>query len=155
MADPHLEPLQSFRFLVKVQGEREISAAFTDCSAIRMEAQTLTGRTGGDRRGVQTCIPVLTRYAPVTLRRGVVGDYAFLDWVFAASAQAETGPSGKDLYRTVEIIALNDRGQPGVTWTLRNAVPIGYEVSPLDSSRSAVLTESLTLAFTGMQRKTS
>ena len=39
-------------------------------------------------------------------------------------------------------------------WTLQGAMPIGYELAPLDSSRSEVLTESLTFAITGMKRNT-
>ena len=33
-------------------------------------------------------------------------------------------------------------------------MPIGYELDPMDSSRSEVLTESLTFAFTGLERTT-
>ena len=146
------EPIRSFRFLIRVDGG--ISAAFTGCSALKMEAETLQARTGADLRGVRDYTPVLTRYAPVTLRRGVVGDFEFFDWVCSASAGVNTGPTGNDLRRTVEIVTINDLGQPGVVWTLTGAIPVGYEVSPLDSGRSEVLTESLTLAYTGLQRRT-
>ena len=113
------DPIQSFRFLIKVDGDETVSAAFTGCSGIRMEVETLQARSGSDLRGVRDYTPVLTRYEPVTLRRGVVGDYDFLDWIFAASAREYTGPSGKDLRRTLEIITLNDLGKPGVIWTLK------------------------------------
>ena len=118
-----------------------------------MEVETLEGREGWDLRGVKISTPVLTRYEPVTLSKGVVGDCDFLDWIFAASAGDYTGPSGSSLRRTIDIITLNDLGQPGVTWTLSGAMPIGYEVPQLDGSRSEVLTESLTLSYTGMKRK--
>lgn len=147
------DPIQSFRFLIKVDGDKTVSAAFTGCSGIRMEVETLQARSGSDLRGVRDYTPVLTRYEPVTLHRGVVGDYDFLDWIFAASAREYTGPSGKDLHRTLEIITLNDLGKPGVIWTLKDALPIGYEVAELDGSRSEVLTESLTLAYTGIRRR--
>lgn len=147
------DPIQSFRFLIKVDGDETVSAAFTGCSGIRMEVETLQARSGSDLRGVRDYTPVLTRYEPVTLRRGVVGDYDFLDWIFAASAREYTGPSGKDLRRTLEIITLNDLGKPGVIWTLKDVLPIGYEVAELDGSRSEVLTESLTLAYTGIRRR--
>lgn len=153
MAIVYPDPIQSFRFLIKVMGGKTVSAAFAGCSGIRMEVETLQARAGSDLRGVRSYTPVLTRYEPVTLRRGVVGDYAFLDWIFAASAREYTGPSGKDLRRTLEIITLNDLGKPGVIWTLTDALPIGYEVAELDGGRSEVLTESLTLAYTGIRRR--
>ena len=146
------EPIRSFRFLIRVDGG--ISAAFTDCSSLKTEMETLQARTGADLRGVRDYTPVLTRYAPVTLRRGVVGDCDFFDWVCSASAGSNTGPTGKDLRRTVEIVTINDQGLPGVVWTLTGAMPVGYEVSPLDGGRSEVLTESLTLVYTGLQRRT-
>jgi phage tail-like protein len=153
MAVQYPDPIQAFRFLIKVEGSGNISAAFTRCSGIRMEVETLEGREGWDLRGVKISTPVLTRYEPVTLSKGVVGDCDFLDWIFAASAGDYTGPSGSSLRRTIDIITLNDLGQPGVTWTLSGAMPIGYEVPQLDGSRSEVLTESLTLSYTGMKRK--
>ena len=52
------------------------------------------------------------------------------------------------------MITLNEKGNPGVVWTLQGAMPIGYELAPLDSSRSEVLTESLTFAIPGMKRTT-
>lgn len=50
------------------------------------------------------------------------------------------------------MISLNERGDPAVTWTLLNAMPIGYELAPLDSSRSEVLMETVTFAVTGLRR---
>ena len=58
------------------------------------------------------------------------------------------------MYRTLNIVALDDRGNRGVTWSLKNAVPIGYELTPMDGGRSEVLSESLTFAIGGMERKT-
>ena len=53
------------------------------------------------------------------------------------------------------MVALDDRGNRGVTWSLKNALPIGYELTPMDGGRSEVLSESLTFAITGMERKTT
>lgn len=39
-------------------------------------------------------------------------------------------------------------------WILQGAMPIGYELDPMDSSRSEVLTESITFAITGLERTT-
>lgn len=149
------EPIQAFRFLVKVVGDETISGAFTQFSGIRMTVETMQGRAGDDRRGVKQYTPVFSNYAPVTLSKGVVGDNQFLDWILAVAAGMEDSPTGKNLRRNIEIITLNDHGEEGVTWTLQNAMPIGYELSPMDSSRSEVLTESITFAITGMKRTTA
>lgn len=143
-------PLTAFRFLVEVDG-KEVGA-FTQFSGIKMEVQTIRVRGGSDPRGVQDYIPVMSSYAPVTLTRGVVGSNEFMDWIFSAAASTISGPSGSSLRRTLDVVALDDTGRRGVIWTLKDAMPIGYEVSPMDSFRSEVLTESVTFAFTGVQR---
>ena len=53
------------------------------------------------------------------------------------------------------MIALDDAGNRGVIWTLKDAMPIGYELSPMDGSRSEVLTESVTFAIHGVDREAS
>ena len=150
---PQIGPLKSFRFLVEVDGKA--AGAFTQFSGIRMEVKTLSARSGNDRRGVSDTVPVLTNYEPVTLTKGVIGDNDFLDWLFASAASDKTGPSGKDLRRTLNIVTLDDNGKRGVTWSLKNALPIGYELTPMDGGRSEVLSESITFAITGVERRVS
>lgn len=143
-------PLKSFRFLVEVDGAAV--GAFTQFSGIRMEVQTIYARSGSDIRGVQEIVPVMTRFEPVTLTKGVIGNNEFLNWIFAAAASTNTGPSGVKLLRTINVVALDDAGRRGVIWTLKDALPIRYELSQMDSSRSEVLSESVTFAIHGMER---
>ncbi len=153
MAIVYPQPIQSFRFLIEAGGG--ISAAFTSFSGVKMQVETIQSRDGDDNRGVQEYVPVFTRFDPVTLSKGVVGDNDFLDWLFAAAADMEAGPTGSNLRRDINVITLNEAGQTAVTWTLKEAMPIGYEMAPLDSSRSEVLMESITFAITGMRRTTA
>ena len=41
-----------------------------------------------------------------------------------------------------------------MTWSLRDALPIGYQLAPMDGGQSGVLSESLTFAISGMDRIT-
>ena len=143
-------PLKAFRFLVEVDGKAV--GAFTQFSGIRMEVKTIEARSGNDRRGVMDSVPVLTTFEPVTLTRGVIGDNEFLDWIFAAAASRHTGPTGVRLERDISVIALDDAGRRGVIWTLEGAMPIRYELSPMDSGRSEVLSESVTFDIGSMER---
>lgn len=155
MGITYQEPFKAFRFLVEVESGGAVVAAFSQFSGVKMEVQTVQARSGNDNRGVQEYVPVLTSFAPVTLTKGVVGDNDFLDWLFAAAAGPESGPNGVGLRRTLNVVALDDKGNRGVTWSLKNALPIGYELTPMDGGRSEVLSESLTFAITGMERKTN
>lgn len=150
----YAEPFKAFRFLVEVEDSGAVVAAFSSFSGVKIEVQTVKGRTGDDSRGVKSGVIVGTSFAPVTLTRGVVGDNDFLDWLFAAAAGTHSGPSGTRLKRTLNVVALDERGGRGVTWSLKGAMPIGYELAPMDGSRSDVLSESLTFSISGMERKT-
>lgn len=149
------EPFKAFRFLVEVENSGVVVAAFSHFSGVKIEVETVKGRTGDDRRGVKSGIPVGTHFSPVTLTKGVVGDNDFLDWLFAAAAGSISGPSGQSLRRTLNVVALDERGRRGVIWSLKNAMPIGYELTPMDGGRSEVLSESLTFSIGGMERQTS
>ena len=151
---PYYDPIQSSYFLIQVGNSQGIAAAFSRFSGVKMEVETVQFRSGDDSRGVKDYTPVFTSYAPVTLSKGVVGDNEFLDWLLSAGASAYTGPTGSDLRRTVQVIALDQKGEPAVGWILQGAMPIGYELDPMDSSRSEVLTESITFAITGLERAT-
>jgi len=145
-------PFGTFRFLIEVEGSKSIAGAFAQFSGVKLQVETLRVRTGEDDRGVQQYIPTFTSFAPVTLTKGVVRDNDFIDWLFAAAAGPHSGPSGKNLRRTLNVVALDEKRNRGVTWSLKNAVPIGYELSPMDGGRSGVLSESLTFGYTGMER---
>ena len=146
----YIDPLRAYRFIVEM--DRGAVGAFTQFSGIRMEVQTIQARSGSDARGVQETVPVLTRFEPVTLTKGVIGDNEFLNWLFSAAASVNTGPTGVRLRRTLSVIALDDAGNRGVIWSLKDAMPIRYELSPMDSTRSEVLSESVTFAIQGMER---
>ena len=143
-----LEPFRSFRFMVLVEGT--YFAAFTQFSGVKMQVQTIRARGGNDDRGVQNIIPVLTSYEPVTLSNGVIGQNSFIGWLKSVSPLGLGKPTGMYKKFDLNVVALNENGKQGVIWTLYNAMPIGYQLSPMDSSRSEVLVESVTFAIEGM-----
>lgn len=155
MAIEYPELFRAFRFLVEIESSGVTAAAFAQFSGIKIEVQTIQARTGVDPRGVMDYVPVGTSFAPVTFQKGVIGDNELLDWLFAAAASNGTGPSGNNLKRTINVVALDDNGNRGITWTLKDAMPIAYELSPMDGSRSEVLTESMTFQISGVERVTN
>ena len=148
---PREDPLISCRFIVETD-DGNVVAAFSQFSGMKMEVQTLGNRYGEDTRGVQDYIPVMTRFAPVTFTRGVIGEMTFLDWIFAAAANMNSGPTGEKMRRTLLVVVLDEAGRRRISWRLKDALPIGYEISPMDALRTEVLTESVTFQITGVER---
>ena len=149
----YIGPLKAYRFLVELDGVAV--CAFTQFSGVQMEVQTIQARGGSDDRGVQEYVPTLTRFEPVTLTKGVVGSNAFINWLGSIGAMGNSGPSGSLRKLSMDVVALDDNGRWGVIWTLKNAMPVRYELYPMDSSRSEVLSESVTFTIEGMQRQVS
>ena len=145
------DPLIGCRFIVETDNG-DVVAAFSQFSGMKMEVRTVENRYGEDARGVQEYLPVMTRFAPVTFTRGVIGELHFLDWIFAAAAGMESGPSGEKLRRTLLVVVLDETGSRRISWRLKDALPIGYEISPMDALRTEVLTESITFQITGVER---
>ncbi len=50
--------------------------------------------------------------------------------------------------------ALDDTGKRAVTWILADAIPVGYELSPMDGSQNAILSEALEFSIAGFERVT-
>ena len=146
-------PFVAYRFLVEIEGEKGVKGAFTGISGIKMSNQMVQARVGNEPRGVKDNYPGITEYQHVTLTKGVIGDNEFLNWLFnSTSPDLVTGPQGKNAYRNLRIIALTDTGEEGVVWTLLNAIPAGYQLAPMDASRSEVLTEEIEFAISGVKR---
>lgn len=148
------EPFRAFRFLVEVEGEERIVAAFTQFSGIKMQTRAIPVRVGSDPLGVPDMLPSITTFENVTLTKGVIGDNEFFDWILSCAPGAATPPTGRQQYRTINIVALDNRGRRGVVWSLLNAMPVSYELAPMDSSQSAVMTETVEFTITGFKRET-
>ena len=148
-----VEPLKSFRFLVEVEGgQKKIVAAFSQFSGVKMQIETVPVRSGSERRGVLDCVPALTDFQDVTLSRGVIGDEDFLEWIYSVAPGPSAAPTGKHSCRTINVISLDDRGKPAITWSLLDAMPVAYELGGMDSSQSAVLSETLSFTIAGFKR---
>ena len=161
MAIIYSEPFRAFRFLVEVENlnaadeKPMIAAAFSKFSGIRMRVDTIEKRSGSEPRGTLDVYTGLTHYENVTLAQGIVGDNDFMEWLYAAAPTEVAAPTGKNKYRTINIVALDERGNRGITWTLYNAVPVSYELSPFDGSQSELLSETMEFAYGGFKRTVS
>ena len=150
------DPLTTFRFLVEVgDGDKKIVAAFTSFSGVTMKVDMVSYRPGSDSSGVSDDIPALTSFEPVTLTRGVIGDNDFLEWIESVTPGYTGSTKGKEMYRTIHVSALDDKGNRAVTWSLQEAIPIVYTLEGMDSTNSAVLSETVRFAIGGFTRQTN
>ena len=149
------DPLTTFRFLVEVESANTIVAAFTSFSGVSMKVDMVSYRPGSEGRGVTDDIPALTSFEPVTLTRGVIGDNDFLEWIQSVAPGTTEAATGKSMFRTINVVALDDRGNRAVTWSLMDAIPVAYTLGAMDSANSSVLSESVQFKIGGFKRLTN
>lgn len=151
-------PFTAYNFLVYFEdadsSSIQIQGAFTNFSGVRMSNQIAKFRSGCDLRGVKNNYPGITEYEHAKLTKGVIGNSDFLDWLFKATIpDAFTGPKGENLYRNIHVCSLLEYNmEPGMEWVLLNAIPVGYELHPMDANQSSYLSEEIEIAFTGVVR---
>lgn len=136
------DPFPGYQFVVEIDGIA--SAGFSDVSGIEGMIDVVEYREGADRSLASQKLPGLVRYANVVLTRGLTSSNDLYDWWKAVAA-------GTPDRRAVAIVLL-DRERTAVRrWTLRDAWPVRYAVSPLDAGRSAAAIETLELAHEGFE----
>ncbi|MEW8525657.1 MAG: phage tail protein, partial [Candidatus Thiodiazotropha endolucinida] len=131
-------PYGAFNFLVSIGGvdPQDAQAGFSEISGLSMEVQVIEYRAGNDRTESPVNLPGLTRYGPVTLKRGLIGSLDLYEWI---TESAQSGPGSR---RNVTIHLLNDEQQHAFTWKLRNAWVSKYSMSDLDASSNDIAMET-------------
>ncbi|MDR0936810.1 MAG: phage tail protein [Oscillospiraceae bacterium] len=148
------EPLAAYRFIVEIEdGGSAVQAAFTAFSGIRARTETVTARTGAEPRGVLRHIPALTTYENASLTKGVIGGGVLLDWLKRVAPGNSAAASGKNMFRKVNIYALDYAGTRAIRWTLYDALPVSYELAEMDALQNAVLSEKVEFAYHGYSRE--
>jgi phage tail-like protein len=144
MAVQRDRPYNQFNFLVDLgTGDTDgPDAGFQEVSGIGMEVAIAEYRNGNDRENQVRKIPGLTKYANVTLKRGIIGSLSLYSWL----DQTRNGDLGGA--RTVIIqLQSEDHTQTVQTWKLLRARMIKHVSGPLNAKGTDVAMEELVLAY--------
>jgi phage tail-like protein len=136
------DPFKNYSFLVEIDGIA--AASFKTVSGLSAEVELLEYREGSDPVSSSRKLPGRIRYPNVTLRRGLTTSSDLWDWWTSVS-------EGGAYRRNVAIKLLDDSHTPVLSWRLRNAFPVKFELSELDASKNEVAIESIELAHEGLE----
>jgi len=123
------QPLPSSRFRVEIEGLERSGAT----EVILPEARIV------EEPGAAPGGPSRVRFGQLVVRRGMLGASDWFAWWSAARS------SGAESRRRVTIVLMDHRGADAQRWTLIDAVPAAYSVSPLSAVNGQPLVESLEL----------
>jgi phage tail-like protein len=137
------DPFVSFRF--KIEIDSLISGSFSECSGLQVETEVEEFREGGVNTYTHK-LPKLTKYGPITLKRGFIDSDNLWKWCRSVFPFKE----GESRQRKNISIILNDSlGQEVKRWNILEALPVKWSVSELKAESSVVLMETLELVHHG------
>lgn len=147
------DPYKTFRFLIYFGTSTTPVAAMSKATALKRSSDVIEYKEAGNmliRKGLGR-----TKYEPITLERGLTHDSDFEDWANAAQV-LDTGmakQSLKDLRRDIQIVLLNEQGQPVYRYKVYRCWVSDYQAMPdLDAGGNAVAIEHIKLENEGWER---
>jgi|SRR5438132_1680828 phage tail-like protein len=144
-------PYGAYNFIVEFEGNDPATSAyggFSDVSGIGTEITLMEYRQGNDRENHVRKIPALHKAGDVTLKRGVMGQVNFLEWVNIV----RTDPTHR---RMVNITLQDEQRNPVLKWRLINVRPMKWTGPTLAAKGgSDVAMEELVLSAEGFEFET-
>lgn len=115
-------------------------ARFQNVSGLGVEYDYESFKEGGENR-FEHKLPVRTKYSDMVLKRGMLTDSAVIKWFLAAFRDREFKPAD------VNVILMNEKGEPLRTWKVAHAIPKKWMVSDLNANENSVVIETLELTY--------
>jgi phage tail-like protein len=147
------DPYKTFRFLIYFGTSTTPVAGMSKVTGLKRTSPPVEYKEAGNmivRKGMGR-----TTYETITLERGLTHDSDFEDWANAAQVLDTGSPkqSLKDLRRDIQIVLLNEQGQPVYRYKVYRCWVSEYQALPdLDAGQNAVAIEHIKLENEGWER---
>ena len=134
-------PPVGFHFKVEFQGlGNDNDSRFQTVTGLTMEYDLETIKEGGENR-FEHKLPIRTKFADLTLKRGMLTDSKVIEWVLKALQNREFKPV------QIVITLLNEEHQPLKTWNIYNAWPRKWAVSDFNAQENSIVVETMDLSY--------
>lgn len=140
--DQSIWPLPKFHFSVDIGDQKNL--AFQEVTGLESETQVIEYRSGNSKLFSTAKMPGIGKVGNVTLKKGLfVKDNKFCEWYLQISM---------NLIKRVPVVIklLDQKGNPTMVWTLRNAWPTKVTGTDLKSDGNEVAIETLEIAHEGL-----
>ncbi len=147
MAVQRDNPYSALNFHVVINGVFEdgqaIQGSFAEVSGLDVEIAPIEYRNGSEDLTVRK-LPGLKKFSNITLKRGVIGDMAFWNWIKSVL-------DGQVLRADGTITLLDEARQPVLRWKFRRAWPCKWAGPTLNAKGNEVAIETLELCHEGLE----
>jgi len=140
------DPYPAYNFEVIVVGisddGRSVKGSFSEVSGLGVEVTPIEYRTGSEPNQVRK-LPGLNKFSNITLKRGVIGDLAFWNWLVRAM-------QGNVLRADGSIILLDENRAEVLRWNFVRAWPCRWTGPNLNAKTSEIAIETLEICHEGI-----
>ena len=140
-ADATVYPPVGFRFKLVYKGK---DYAFQEISGISSKLEYDLVGSGGENR-FKYRLPTVAKYEDLVLKRGLAPkDSALAKWCHETiTADFKLWISTSDL----SVSLLSEEGSPLMSWSFKNAYPVGWKIGELNSQENKIAIEHMEFAF--------
>ncbi len=141
------DPYGVFNFEVIITGVSDdgtaVKGSFAEVSGLEVTIDPIEYRNGPEDITMRK-IPGLKKFTPITLKRGLIGDLAFWNWVVE-------GMNG--LVRRTEgsIVLLDENRQEVMRWNFKRGWPSKWTGPGLNSKNNEIAMETLEITHEGLE----
>lgn len=140
------DPYGGYNFEITITGVsddgRAVKGSFTEASGLEVEVTPIEYRNGSEDITVRK-VPGLKKFTNVVLKRGVLGDLAFWNWVVEAM-------NGKVRRTEGAIVLLDENRKEVMRWNITRAWPCKWTGPGLNASNNEIAMETLELCHEGL-----
>lgn len=134
-------PPVGFHFKVEFVGiGNDNDIRFQAVSGLTVEYDTESFKEGGENR-FEHKLPVRSKYADLSLKRGMLTDSKVIEWCMKAFVNREFKPA------QVNVLLLNEKHEAIKRWEVIDAWPKKWSVSDLNAQENSVVVETLDMAY--------
>jgi phage tail-like protein len=134
-------PPVGFHFQVEFDGiGNNNDIRFQSVSGLNVEYDTESFKEGGEN-WFEHKLPVRTKYADLSLKRGMLKDSAVIKWCLQAFQSRDFKPA------LIHVKLLNENHTPIITWHVHNAWPKKWSVSDFNAQENSIVVETLELSY--------
>jgi phage tail-like protein len=133
------DPYGGFNFEVVLTGVSDdgsaVKGSFAEVSGLEAELVVMEYRNGSEEMRLRK-LPGLTKYKAITLKRGIIGDLTFWNWI-------RLGVTGSVKRVEGSIVLKQEDGQEVMRWNFERAWPSKWTGPGLNAKNSEVAIETL------------
>jgi len=140
------DPYGGYNFEVIITGVSDdgtaVKGSFAECSGLEVEVPPIEYRNGPEDITVRK-IPGLKKFTNITLKRGIIGDLAFWNWIVEAM-------NGKVRRTEGSILLLDENRQEVMRWNFKRGWPCKWTGPGLNAKNNEIAMETLEIAHEGL-----